>query len=94
MNTECIILYALVFLKLPDVCSYQLVNYSLMIKDIGDKANEVAWNGSYNHRGPGVVSQYIRGLRKNSRYLAQVQVDSETGSSKSNQLNFGNISAI
>ena len=65
------------------------MNYSLVVNNIGDKANETVSNGPYGHQGPGVVSQYIRGLRKNNRYSVQVLVDSVTGSAKSNNVYFG-----
>ena len=77
------------FMQLPDVCSYQSINYTITVEEVdSDETAEITWMGSYNHQGSGAVSHDIRGLKKNHRYSVKVQVNSIAGSSESNEYYF------
>ena len=82
-------------LKLPDVCSYQQVNYTIIVEEEEDDtpaALNILLNGPYYHQGPGTVSHQIRdGLENDRVYSARIQVNHITGITESTKHFFGKL---
>ncbi len=75
------------------MCSYQQVNYTIIVEEeVGDApaAMNVVLNGPHYHRGPGTVShQILSGLENDRVYSARVQVNHFTGITESTKHFFG-----
>ena len=81
--------------KLPDVCSYQQINYTIILEEYVDNATvNTLLNGPYNHQGPGVVSHGIGGLKNDCTYSARVQVNHITGITESAKHHFSTPSNL
>ena len=82
-------------LKLPDVCSYQQVNYTIIVEEEEDdtqSALNVLLNGPHYHQGPGTVShQILDGLENDRVYSARIQVNHITGITESTKHFFGKL---
>lgn len=62
------------------------MTYTIVITETGgdQQDSDTTVNGPHYHVGAGVVSNVVRGLRKNRNYSARVLVVSVTGTSESN----------
>ena len=76
--------------KLPDVCSYQPISYTINTTTIedGEDAGSVLSSGPHIQNGSGVVTNDLRGLKKDQRYSVRVQMVSVTWSIESNNYHF------
>lgn len=82
----------IIVFKLPDVCVYQQVNYTIIVEEEADNTAAAIislLNGPYYHQGPGMVSHQIGGLENDHVYSARVQVNHITGITESAKHFFG-----
>ena len=81
-------------IKLPDICVYQQVNYTIIVEEKTDNTADAMnslLNGPYYHRGPGMVSYRIGGLENDRVYSARLQVNHSTGITESAKHFFGKL---
>ena len=70
----------------------QSINYTLIIEkaEASDEGDTSIVEGPHYHEGPGPITQCtISGLKKDQNYSIEVQVNSISGSSRSQKYYFG-----